>query len=450
MTIHYTLVLASRTDATGLIRHLLMPDPKKRATIEAICRHWWINLGYDCTPIEQYPPIKLIDVTRLGESISLAHSRRNSSSESDGEIDDTPPIQTALPVKGILKKTKSVSTDDEDDAIVVSKNVTSPDGSTDVFEDSPVGVQKSSSPFDGVAVPDLSRKPRRGILKNKQPSYSDSGCGLDDTELLLATPPGGYECQSKDSGNSYDLSDIEAVLGECSDVKDTTDGHADAAGCVYPTDRTTNGFEGQTSACESRSYDRLNDDGDLPHSALGVPSLVHGGIVSSTPLQPVKGILKRRRKLSTERDPTWRYSLGSQGSNSSGDILDFSYDSADADTYLSDYLATVSETKPQIFDNGCLETVTDDDDYGPPPPLPRTAPPQHRHSGIYLDDDDDDIADHIPVTPNGTDLGDIMSRLHISPPKKRQPCIVDSVDFFDLAEARQVCQQALTIGSNWG
>ena len=447
--VHYTFLFASRTDATGLIRHLLTPDPKKRATIEAICRHWWINLGYDCTPIEQYPPIKLIDVTRLGESISLAHSQRNSSSDSDGEVDDTPPIQTALPVKGILKKTKSVSTDDEDDAIV-SKDVTSPDGSTDVFEDSLIGTQKSSSPFDGVAVPDLTRKPRRGILKNKQPSYSDSGCGLDDTELLLATPPCGYECQSKDSGNSYDLSDIEAVLGECSDVKDTTDSaHADSAGCVSPTERTTNGFEGHTSACESRSYDRLNDGGDLPHSALGVSSFAHGGIVSSTPLQPVKGILKRRRKLSTERDPTWRYSLGSQGSNSSGDILDFSYDSADADTYLSDYLATVAETKPQIFDNGCLETVTDDDDYGPPPPLPRTAPPQHRHSGIYLDDDDD-IADHIPVTPNGTDLGDIMSRLHISPPTKRQPCIVDSVDFFDLAEARQVCQQALTIGSNWG
>ena len=226
--VHYTFLFASRTDATGLIRHLLTPDPKKRATIEAICRHWWINLGYDCTPIEQYPPIKLIDVTRLGESISLAHSQRNSSSDSDGEVDDTPPIQTALPVKGILKKTKSVSTDDEDDA-VVSKDVTSPDGSTDVFEDSLIGTQKS--------VPDLTRKPRRGILKNKQPSYSDSGCGLDDTELLLATPPCGYECQSKDSGNSYDLSDIEAVLGECSDVKDTTDSaHADSAGCVSPTE----------------------------------------------------------------------------------------------------------------------------------------------------------------------------------------------------------------------
>lgn len=450
------------SDATGLIRHLLTPDPKKRATIEAICRHWWINLGYDCTPIEQYPPIKLIDVTRLGESISLAHLRRNSSSDSDGEIDDTPPIQAALPVKGILKKTKSVSTDDEDDA-VVSKSITSQDGSTDVFEYSPVGTQKSSSPSDGLVMPDLNRKPRRGILKNKQPSYSDSGCGLDDTELLLVAPSGGFECQSKDSGNSYDLSDIEAVLGEYNDVTDTTESahhdsahtesvhingaHTGTAGCLSSTERTVNGFDAQTSACESRSYDRLNDGNELPHfySTLSISSFAHGGIVSSTPLQPVKGILKRRRKLSTERDPTWRYSLGSQGSNSSGDILDFSFDSADTDTYLSDYLTTVAETKAQIFGNGCLEAATDDDDYGPPPPLPRTAPPQHRHSGIYIDN-----ADNIPVTQNGTDVEDIMSRLHVGPASKMTPCVVESVDFFDLAEARQVCQQALTIGSNWG
>ena len=446
MLVQYS-VFASHTDSTGLIRHLLTTDPKKRATIDAICRHWWINLGYDCTPIEQYPPIKLIDVASLGESINSdsTPSQRNSlSSDSDGE--NALPIQTALPVKGILKKTKSISTDDEDE-VIVSESMASLGDSTDVFEDSSPDVvtQKLSSPVNSFVVPDLSRKPRRGILKNNRPSYSDSGCGLDDTDLLLVAPSGSFECSTKDSGNSYDLSDIEAVLGSYEDMKDSnTSAHTDTSSCLSSTERTVNCVDERISVGESRSCDTLDDSSELPHfnSSLCITSFAHGGVVSSTPTQPVKSILKRRRKLSTERDPTWRYSLGSQGSNSSGDILDFSYDSADADTYLSDCLTTVAETKAQIFDNSCLETAADDDDYGPPPPLPRSAPPQHRHSGIYIDDD----ANSIPVTQDGSDLEDIMSRLQAS---KLQPCI-ESVDFFDLTEARQVCQQALSIGNNWG
>lgn len=38
--------------------------------------------------------------------------------------------------------------------------------------------------------------------------------------------------------------------------------------------------------------------------------------------------------FSSDRDPSWRHSLGSQSSNSSGDLLDFSYDSTDGESVL--------------------------------------------------------------------------------------------------------------------
>ena len=339
------------------------------------------------------------------------------------------------PVKGILKKTKSVSADDD---AVANESVSSIGGSTDACEKSVSDdvAQKSSSPVDGPAQPHLSRKPRRGILKNNRHSNSDSG--LDEADLSFVAPSGSCESVTKDDDCSYDLCDIEAILGE---QDDATNHNTDTTICSSPAERTSDGSNERISASESRNCDKLDDGNELPHlnSSPGVSSFLHAAAVSLTPSLPVKGILKRRRKISCDRDPTWRCSLGSQGSNSSGDILDFSYDDA-ADTYLTDCLTTVVETKPQFCYNGRLGTTPDDDDYGPPPPLPRTAPPQHRHSGVYLDDD---------ITQNGNCLEEIMSRLHVGTTSLMQPCM-ESVDFFDLTEARQVCQQALAIGSNWG
>ena len=34
------------TDACGLIRWLLMVNPTRRATLEDVASHWWVNWGY--------------------------------------------------------------------------------------------------------------------------------------------------------------------------------------------------------------------------------------------------------------------------------------------------------------------------------------------------------------------------------------------------------------------
>ncbi|KAG9353107.1 hypothetical protein JZ751_017683 [Albula glossodonta] len=36
------------SDACGLIRWMLMVNPERRATLEEIARHWWLNWGYHC------------------------------------------------------------------------------------------------------------------------------------------------------------------------------------------------------------------------------------------------------------------------------------------------------------------------------------------------------------------------------------------------------------------
>ena len=67
-------------EAAGLIRHLLTVNPTKRAMIADICAHWWVNWGYESSPLDAIQAGRPIDLKNLCKSLSL-----NSSTESDSE-----------------------------------------------------------------------------------------------------------------------------------------------------------------------------------------------------------------------------------------------------------------------------------------------------------------------------------------------------------------------------
>jgi len=85
-------------DAAGLIRHLLMVNPAKRATIDNVLTHWWVNLGFRKTPNgDPYPS---------AEQLKPVTHRQNPSLSSDSEGEQEAKLNQT-PLKGILKKPKN-------------------------------------------------------------------------------------------------------------------------------------------------------------------------------------------------------------------------------------------------------------------------------------------------------------------------------------------------------
>ena len=236
--------------------------------------------------------------------MDFCRSSQSLSSDSEGELDLG---RQAQPLKGILKKPK------------LDPNIES-DATTDCACDSPrnkgplqpvvnnIGNHSNHdaelcSPQSDLSdsnkiVFDSEKKPARGILKRKGKfSGGDSGCVLNESG---AKSPGSDTKENMDL--AYNLSDIEAAL----DVAD---------GVVENGQQTTH-------VCRTSAADFIHNNAqDVEQSS------VHSSSVS---VVHRRGILKKN----SQSDQRKRWSACSAGSNSSADILDFSYDSSD-DNYMT-------------------------------------------------------------------------------------------------------------------
>ena len=59
-------------DASELIRSMLTVAPKRRADIEDICSHWWVNEGYSVSCLEVADELACQTPVRLDLLLSLA------------------------------------------------------------------------------------------------------------------------------------------------------------------------------------------------------------------------------------------------------------------------------------------------------------------------------------------------------------------------------------------
>lgn len=304
-----------------MIRHLLTVNPTKRATITDILSHWWVNLGHSTMPDNEpyLPPMVL-------QPVSSYHNQTlSSSSESDdGEPESGGGTKTVKPLKGILKKPK-MTDNVSDKKCNGSKKQTTDNSCTVEYNDAenvdnPVflevestqtGSQTASSKefmsqsnqlshdsngasaivndSNGKRVFDAQVMPKRGILKRKGKfSSGDSGCELNelnkkDNACLSVRP---MDLSEPDSAiDSPGFTALDANNGCSKNICDDLEG--------------TFKFEG-----DSNKVNNLTPADNVP--------------VTVVPRR--KGILKNSDK---------RLSACSTGSNSSADILDFSYDSCD-------------------------------------------------------------------------------------------------------------------------
>lgn len=299
------------SECAGLIRHLLMVNPAKRATMKDILNHWWVNLAHRKTPCgAPYPNPDIL------KPVTLRHNQ-SVSSDSEGELD----ARSSKPLKSILKKPSSGSTSSNnsrsgeeqcDSAFRESKCESSvPEmetGNTYSYTDSMTMPEQGPEVFcvasDNVTnnsneeikkVFDSEKKPARGILKRKGKfSGGDSGCVLNENGIKS---PGASDTKENVT-MAYNLSDIDQVL--CG-VENT-----------YP----------ESPICR-------NQASDFVHSG-NVHAQTDSANERSVTVVPRRSILKQPGSTDARK----RLSACSIGSNSSAEILDFSYDSGD-DQYLN-------------------------------------------------------------------------------------------------------------------
>lgn len=311
---------ANPSEAAGLIRHLLTVNPAKRATMSDILSHWWVNLGHKTMPDTQpyVCPMVLQPVP--------ACSNERLSSDSDGEPESSARPKTQRPLKGILKKPKmndsrvepssSIAKNENSNPLTLqtgselvsdsAKNQDQSDSSM-ILESDKQTLSQSESKSNEVFSPetdvsakkifDAQRMPVRSILKRKGKfSAGDSGCELNDSKSKT----------SSISSNPMDLSEVDSAIES-----------PDYSSAISTKDTKNSGNSLNTGAFDFA----IQQESTVKN---GSNSEVGDGM-NITVVPRRKGILKNRNQSKDEADR--RLSACSVGSNSSADILDFSYDS---------------------------------------------------------------------------------------------------------------------------
>ena len=319
---------------------------------------------------------------------------------------------------------------------------------------------------------DSNKKPKKGILKKKYIG-ADSGCVLDDINIseyftsdkndkLRRTKGHSAKSSSSVSSNhsggdranhSHGVSDIEARLDNISLGRDDS-----ADNLSVKTISTYISDESDKTPSKSKSRSQRTSKSGSGHSLSKSPESPHrssshdinkerqttndsitssspggskGSKNSSTPVsRKIKGILKRNGKFSSsssDRDPSWRHSLGSQSSNSSGDLLDFSYDSPDGDNSLSAGLPRPAWNTPTF-----TQLVPEDEGYTDVAELSIYHGESGRCDSLHSQDNSSDIMHKI----NMLDETYFEEGIHRS---------AVSADLFNPNEAQVVYKQALAI-----
>lgn len=285
------------SEAAGLIRHLLTVNPKKRAKMPDILNHWWVNLGCRETPSGQvYPLPEDCKPVTLRAPTSL-------SSDSEGENDHTKLVQ---PLKGILKKPKVSSGDEES-----------------VAKQPLQTIALDNQVFDGHDSDkrDTDKKPRSILKRKGKFSGGDSGCVLNET---------GSKSPNSDTKENaemtYNLSDIDNALN-------ALETEVDSSSSI------------KRNAAADFVYDNNAQNGTLESGTTTVNVV------------PRRGILKK----TSQTDQRKRWSACSVGSNSSADMLDFSYDSGD-DAYQFNLPGCLSDSGNKLSNIDKLDILDNENE----------------------------------------------------------------------------------------
>ena len=234
-------------DARGLIRWMLMVNPERRATVEDIASHWWVNWGCKSSVCDCDPPMLAPFIRRQGradppkppEPAPLPHQRpKKAKKENEAAAEEKPELKRP---KSILK-TRLVGSFHSQGALDPAALPLAQEG---VSASSPEREEEDEEPALAEGSPPKIEPclPKKGILKNSgqresgyysSPERSESSEQLGGATLLSrsSSPPkrparksilkrngkysarGGSGAGGEDSGLSRSQSRPSSMVGE--------------------------------------------------------------------------------------------------------------------------------------------------------------------------------------------------------------------------------------------
>ncbi|XP_059150483.1 NUAK family SNF1-like kinase 1 [Physella acuta] len=403
---------ANLSDAAGLIRHMLTVTASRRATMEDALRHWWINFGHSHMPNEapyspdDEPPASS-HMFSCSQPLVIHHRNQSSiSSDSDVELDLRPSrfskrkmtldssgnsVSSSVAGSPSVETSCSISSDDHSHPGLTSLHADLQLSSEilDIFKgcsrkslamllhpdkiqpaldesqrDTPYqhSMPETVSPSDHNTnlVFDSEKKPPRGILKRK--GKFSGGDSVTQEEI----PKSGHLPRRlpsfRDEANGIFSSRHRASQLVDDSVTQSTHTY------LSPKSQRRQQHESQSTSCPSACVS-------------GATSLVEVVAASGTNTQPEKTcdttniescdkVIRRPKSIlkssrSSIEEAKNRLSVSSIGSNSSADILDLSYDSADSDHYVNQQAAPPQEGTPDVQLEAALSHLSLTQQYKP-------------------------------------------------------------------------------------
>ncbi|XP_029647569.1 NUAK family SNF1-like kinase 1 isoform X2 [Octopus sinensis] len=329
----------TKSSAAGLIRHLLTVNPERRANVEKVVHHWWVNMGYNFTPNnEPYPGPWLQAPIHIRDRSSL-------SSDSDGEIDiNELRRRGSFPSKTLSRQRQEQHDGDKlstlDSTVIPDIKYHSP-RHTHRQNVSVSGNGASSEFYRRV---NLDQKPVRSILKQT------GSCMREDKSTTSYSVIEG-SCKENSNPNSNGFNNT------CSSFQKSLPKHSSP-----PTNSLSLNCSSSPPTMGSMLSDKTEPNSDIPansdaDSFLTLKESTYSHVDYNTGSNPLenystvvnsvrtdscvrrRGILKKsglclqNGYTSMNSDARKRLSIGSVSSNSSGDILDFSYDSCEGEQH---------------------------------------------------------------------------------------------------------------------
>ncbi|GAB1603238.1 NUAK family SNF1-like kinase 1 isoform X1 [Argonauta hians] len=483
------------SSAAGLIRHLLTVNPERRASMEKIVQHWWVNMGHSVTPHnEPYPGPWLLTPIHVRDRSSM-------SSDSDGEIDiNEMQRRGSFPSKTLLSRPRLERRGDNDsrskstlDLTIITSDITfqSPRHTTTTNTTSTSfqrqnnnttitttsigsmninnGNSSSSNNNNGASNEfyrrvNLDQKPVRSILKQtafREDSTSyrvfESQCkensnpnshGFNNTTTCSSFQNSLPKHSSLASNNSLSINCSTSVPSapnrdSVNILSGKTERNPLVSANIPSSDDIYLALSNNKREFHNTAHSEYNDSGSNPLEDTTYSIAVHP--IKITSVVQRRGILKKTGHCcninnnnnsysSMSSDARKRLSIGSVSSNSSGDLLDFSYDSCEGEQHhllqkLSGSHSPLNGTTnlAELDEERPLDTA----DFSRRSPLP--------------------IPIQIPIvmtttpTPSSSTTGAQKQRKH---PSSTTTATAHFNLEYDLLNSSQVCRRALEICQN--
>lgn len=266
--------------AASLIRHMLTVTPARRATVEHILQHWWVNLSHDVTPDGRpYEPLPLPVPAHRHQGVFF----------SDGDVEQDsrcpPPGLHHTPGARIGRKSAETSFDEDEMLYDIGTSATSPSPTSAV----------PASPVNGVSMNGYSTN---GLSMHSQSSDGLTTNGQVGNGLSLNDQPGSKAGEEKLSRNRHWSQTIAIKIDEIKARVMQSLAADEGPQTAMEKEKTSFVFTYDKDSCSDSDRNEDADKTSVFTTEQTINSDGERQNVFDSDRKPRRGILKRKGKFS--------------------------------------------------------------------------------------------------------------------------------------------------------